>query len=370
MPCQGGRILVRQHDVLLRAQAVLQGVLRRARLAFGGLRPARLRAVLATGIGARIVLWCCHARRRAEGGGGRTRRGACTGHSGFLVGWRVPAPRTGSDPERLAPKDRSSNRKADMLRDQRARPLLTRSRRDGWRNGNAPPGRERWCRDQIGFVRRDPAGNSTKGGSYESLLDDRSNLDISPVTSQSSGSWRPAPRMIGEQRWLYPKPDASRLAGPEGASPDGHWPPDIGKKARALDIVDATEAKSGVLLGFALPVDPTYSVTSWTSSYSHSTSPVRRSISSPRPCMVSDTSARSRDASSSISPAPSVKKFNSGGVSAPGNSVVVPRARGRSSRACSRPYPSVRRGCRRPGCRWRRDSLGCVAGRSGPKLSI
>ena len=45
-------VLVRQHDVVQGAHAVPQRILRRARLAHGRLRPARLRAVLATGRGA------------------------------------------------------------------------------------------------------------------------------------------------------------------------------------------------------------------------------------------------------------------------------------------------------------------------------
>ena len=48
-----GGIRVRQHEVLLRAHAVLERILRRARLAFFCLRPARLRAVLAAGLSAR-----------------------------------------------------------------------------------------------------------------------------------------------------------------------------------------------------------------------------------------------------------------------------------------------------------------------------
>jgi hypothetical protein len=48
-----GGTLARQHDVLLRAQAVLEGVLRRARLAFRRLGSARFRTVPAAGLGAR-----------------------------------------------------------------------------------------------------------------------------------------------------------------------------------------------------------------------------------------------------------------------------------------------------------------------------
>ena len=65
------RILVRQHDEFLRAHAVLERILRRARLAFGGVRPARLCAVLPAGFGAGIA-----------DGDGRATRGACTGHRG------------------------------------------------------------------------------------------------------------------------------------------------------------------------------------------------------------------------------------------------------------------------------------------------
>jgi hypothetical protein len=66
-----GGVLVRQHKKLLRAQAMLQRILRRARPAFVGLRPARLRAVPAARCGARIA-----------DGKGRARRGANTGHGG------------------------------------------------------------------------------------------------------------------------------------------------------------------------------------------------------------------------------------------------------------------------------------------------
>ena len=50
-----GGILVRQHEMLLRAHAVLERILRRPGLAFVRLRPARLRAVLAARLGARIA---------------------------------------------------------------------------------------------------------------------------------------------------------------------------------------------------------------------------------------------------------------------------------------------------------------------------
>jgi hypothetical protein len=44
-------ILLRQHDVLLRAQPVLEGILRRARLALCGPGAARFRAVFPAGFG-------------------------------------------------------------------------------------------------------------------------------------------------------------------------------------------------------------------------------------------------------------------------------------------------------------------------------
>jgi hypothetical protein len=69
-----GGILVRQHDLLLRAHAVLQRVLRRTRLAFGRLRAARLRPVLPARFGAGIAEL-----------DGRARRGSCTRHDGFLA---------------------------------------------------------------------------------------------------------------------------------------------------------------------------------------------------------------------------------------------------------------------------------------------
>jgi hypothetical protein len=50
-----GAVLVRQHDVLLCAQAVLERILRRARLALGRRRPARLGAVFAAGLGEGIA---------------------------------------------------------------------------------------------------------------------------------------------------------------------------------------------------------------------------------------------------------------------------------------------------------------------------
>jgi hypothetical protein len=72
-----GGILVRQHDVLFRPQAVLERVLRRARLALRRLRPARPGAVAPARLGARI-----------GHGNGRARRGANIGHDGGSLGWR------------------------------------------------------------------------------------------------------------------------------------------------------------------------------------------------------------------------------------------------------------------------------------------
>jgi hypothetical protein len=72
-----GRLLVADDDEFLRAETVLECVLRRSRLPFGGLRPARLGAVPATRLGTGIA-----------DGNHRARRGACTRHGGFLAGWR------------------------------------------------------------------------------------------------------------------------------------------------------------------------------------------------------------------------------------------------------------------------------------------
>jgi hypothetical protein len=65
-------ILLRQRHVLLRAQAVLERIMRRTRLALFGFRPARLCAVLAARLGAGMA-----------DGNGRARPGACTGHGGI-----------------------------------------------------------------------------------------------------------------------------------------------------------------------------------------------------------------------------------------------------------------------------------------------
>ena len=65
-------ILVRQHDVLQGAHAVLQRILRRPGLALLGLRPARLRAVLTARLGAGIGY-----------GNGRAQRGAILRHGGI-----------------------------------------------------------------------------------------------------------------------------------------------------------------------------------------------------------------------------------------------------------------------------------------------
>jgi hypothetical protein len=51
---QLGGVLLRQHEVLLRAQAMLQRILRGARLAFFGLRAARFGAVASARLGTRI----------------------------------------------------------------------------------------------------------------------------------------------------------------------------------------------------------------------------------------------------------------------------------------------------------------------------
>jgi hypothetical protein len=71
-------VLVRDHDEPPGAKAVLQRVLRRARLAFFRFRAARLRPVAPASLGARV--------RGGNGSGGdrRTGRGgACTGHGGI-----------------------------------------------------------------------------------------------------------------------------------------------------------------------------------------------------------------------------------------------------------------------------------------------
>ena len=67
-----GAVLVRQHDEPQRPQAVLERILRRARLALGRPRPARHGAIAAAGLGA-----------RSARGDGRAERGADTGHGGF-----------------------------------------------------------------------------------------------------------------------------------------------------------------------------------------------------------------------------------------------------------------------------------------------
>ena len=69
-----GGILARQHDVLLRAKTVLEGVLGGARLAFRSFRAARLRAVAAAGLGARGGKGDAHgnlSRRWGKGNAGR-----------------------------------------------------------------------------------------------------------------------------------------------------------------------------------------------------------------------------------------------------------------------------------------------------------
>jgi hypothetical protein len=85
--CELGGILVRQQDELLRAQAVLQRILRRARPAFGRLRPARPRAVLAARLNASMADLDGRARDRAG-----TRHGIdpCL-EGGWLEGWPRPS---------------------------------------------------------------------------------------------------------------------------------------------------------------------------------------------------------------------------------------------------------------------------------------
>jgi hypothetical protein len=68
-------VLLRQHHMFLRAQAVLQRILRRTRFALRRLRTARLRAVLAARFGAGTA-----------DGDGRARRGAIIRHGGILSG--------------------------------------------------------------------------------------------------------------------------------------------------------------------------------------------------------------------------------------------------------------------------------------------
>ena len=69
------RLLVAHHHEFLRTEPVLERVLRRARLAFGGLRATRSRAVDAAGLGA-------GAARKS-----RAKRGSKIGHDGFLRWW-------------------------------------------------------------------------------------------------------------------------------------------------------------------------------------------------------------------------------------------------------------------------------------------
>jgi hypothetical protein len=71
-----GGILVREHDELLRAQAVFERILCGARLAFRALWPARLGAVPAARLGTRM----------AHGGCGARWRGADLGHGGIPCG--------------------------------------------------------------------------------------------------------------------------------------------------------------------------------------------------------------------------------------------------------------------------------------------
>jgi hypothetical protein len=67
-----GRILVGQHDVLFGAHAVLQGILRRPGLAFGRLRPTRLRSIAPA-----------RFSTRTGHGDGRAGHVANTGHGGI-----------------------------------------------------------------------------------------------------------------------------------------------------------------------------------------------------------------------------------------------------------------------------------------------
>ena len=94
-------ILVRQHHVSQGAHAMPQGILRRARLARGRLRPARLGAVPATGFGTGI-----------GHGNGRAKRGADTRHGGIPSSWQWGAGRDW-------PSARAGGRRRDSLAESR-----------------------------------------------------------------------------------------------------------------------------------------------------------------------------------------------------------------------------------------------------------
>jgi hypothetical protein len=82
-----GGILLRQHDVLLRAQAVPERIPRRARLALRGPGATRFRTIAPAGFGAGLARCGWSARRRAGGGHGRGARDAGDGHGGVPCWW-------------------------------------------------------------------------------------------------------------------------------------------------------------------------------------------------------------------------------------------------------------------------------------------